>query len=42
MRSRRQEVTVQVEERMRKEREAQWVARVRGRTFLQKGHIFRV
>ena len=40
MRGKRQEWMMVVEERMRREREAQWVARVRGKTLLRKGHIF--
>ena len=38
--SKRREETLALEERMEREREAQWVAKVRGKNILRKGHIY--
>jgi hypothetical protein len=38
--SKRREETLALEERMEREREAQWVAKIRGRNILRKGHIY--
>ena len=39
--SKRREVTLRTEELMRKERESQWIARVKGRHILRRGHILK-
>ena len=38
--SKRREMTLALEERMERERETQWLSKLRGRNVLRKGHIF--